>query len=306
MWTFFPPEWEFTGGSGRIWVTGLRVFLAADAPRGPVDVLGSRAMFVLLDKSYVQPGTLTVADWQGEGELEFVHEGVDTAASFRGTALLLFTREQGDESSTRAQIQVTVALVRSQLGRNAAYDQCFQYVYSSPSEVTAETNSIENPRSFGVPPLDQDNVQRLQNASVAIESAAEGLRRRAELALQWHFNAGAESGVAGFVYRWVAIEVIGIPTGTNVAPATKLLSDAYGVSVDEARDTFRLGRLQGIRSSVVHEGARIVVAAEVLDYLDALFIDIFEATFKMPLRHLAKPLLTPAVVAFCDSNGQSH
>ncbi len=110
-----------------------------------------------------------------------------------------------------------------------------------------------------------------------------GRERTIETALRWYGQAIEEGRPEdSFLKLWIAIEALSMPDSTNVRSAIRMLAASYGFREEEARDFFQLGRIQGLRSRILHEGALVEVSPRFIDLVCALFRDLLFAELGIP------------------------
>lgn len=78
-----------------------------------------------------------------------------------------------------------------------------------------------------------------------------------------------------------------MPNTTDVRPLNNSLSRAYNLSRDTVENHFAVGRLQGLRSRIVHKGQIISIHKDLLDYLEALYADILNENLGLPCEERA-------------------
>lgn len=63
-------------------------------------------------------------------------------------------------------------------------------------------------------------------------------------------------------------------TSTDIADLNESLAGAYGTTRASAATEFGIGRLFGLRSQIVHNGARKRVSTDLTDYMECLYADL--------------------------------
>ena len=96
-----------------------------------------------------------------------------------------------------------------------------------------------------------------------------------QLSLRWFELALYSKGdVDGFLRYWFAIETLGMPNATDIRPLNESLARTYGISFEDARKRFSIGRLFGMRSRIVHNGQIIPIHQNLSKYVEAPYVDI--------------------------------
>jgi hypothetical protein len=122
----------------------------------------------------------------------------------------------------------------------------------------------------------------------------QGLRSQLELGLRWYGSSFGQKGdVDSLLAAWFAIEAIGMST-ENVRDLHVHLAAAYGISEDAARREFQLGKIHGLRGDIVHRGERPPIHADLLAYLQAVFVDVFRHRVRRPSWRLARAAINSA------------
>ena len=125
----------------------------------------------------------------------------------------------------------------------------------------------ERPASRGGPfvalPAIEQHLQRL----------APPQRRRMLTALRWADRAARAQGVDAFLAWWTALDALGGAANGSIDSLVDQMAMNYGLSRVEAAARFRLGRLQGLRASLVHEGLPESIPEGLVAYVAAVFSD---------------------------------
>ena len=66
----------------------------------------------------------------------------------------------------------------------------------------------------------------------------------------------------------------------------------YQISYDEAKDKFKIGRVQNLRSEIVHTGKLPVFSHALLDYLQAIYVDLLFIKTGLPCSKQAEKILS--------------
>src|SRR6266567_2096216 len=98
-------------------------------------------------------------------------------------------------------------------------------------------------------------------------------------------------GLDGFLSIWIAIEVIGMPDTSNIRPAIESLAKIYQLDYRTAVNRFQLGRIQDFRSKIVHNGQMFPIYSLLIEYLEAIYIDLLMETLNLPHERRAEQVL---------------
>jgi hypothetical protein len=301
-WTdLVPSDWFKKPAESSVWMAGYRIFkvppeLLASGPK-IIDLAKVRAILVF--------GKMTYQD-SSQVEIEFISENQwrVNAGSFgqretpEGAYLLLMSPFDtdgvtGHEASTRQTIALYVGLLATLFGRNIVYRRLFDNIVQCGKEQVSSFNrAVENPLWFPAPIIDDTHLAELTAADARIASLADQDKQRIQLSLRWFESAVFDNGVDAFLKCWIALETLGMPDTTNIRPLNETLAGAYGISVDEARDRFGIGKLFGLRSRIVHDGVFVTIGGEFQKYTEAIFIDVLRHELELTCAKKAEEILT--------------
>jgi len=182
-------------------------------------------------------------------------------------------------------VQVAAPLAAATLGGSVIYRELYTNILSTIGAGTQIRGPVfVPPKNFPPPSLDPGSVQHYKDSYDAIGNSPD--RARIELSLRWFEEAHHAFNEDALLRYWLAIETLAMPD-TNVRPANELLARAYGLSVDDIRTQFDLGRLQNLRSNIVHQGFRPVLDPRLINFVSAVYSDLLDATLGLPCRRLA-------------------
>ena len=109
--------------------------------------------------------------------------------------------------------------------------------------------------------------------------------------MRWFESAIYDKGIDSLLKYWISIETLAMPDTTNIKVINEILSSAYKRTLDEVRDLFEVGRLFGLRSSIVHEGFNVPIGWLLLKYLEALYVDILFGILGLPCESRAEEII---------------
>jgi hypothetical protein len=291
-------EWAEPGTT--VWFVAYSLYLAEppnqeDALAGTIIDLGPARLWffqgVLPD---VPRATFSPRPWLGgDVALDAVVEHVPLGAR-RGTWAVVFIKESvGSEPVVRSQIEAAVSIVRLIHGRNAAFAAFGEPVpFTIGGDFQVLSSGVENPLAFPRPDLSEARL-RLASDIAAAASEPSDRGRRLTLALRWAARAQGLSGVDGFLSWWIAIETLAMPDTTNIAPLVEELSRLNGISTEEARARYHIGRLYRLRGRIVHAGQVTPLDERIVNFLAAVFSDLIVGVVGGPVRDVETLLANP-------------
>jgi len=186
------------------------------------------------------------------------------------------------EDVTEAQMDELEGLLTSYGGRATVYQRVFDNICNlGDNSVTIYFGKVDNPAWYDSPDLSPPGVASLAAVDLARLRVSQDVRSRVDLSLRWLAYAGRDHGVDAFIKYWVAIETLTMPDDTNVRPANELLASRYGISLDQATRRFSLGRLQGVRSAIIHRGLRVEIPGEVAKFMEGVYFDLLTGVLRV-------------------------
>ena len=294
-WTeLIPPGWFKKPDESSVWMTGYRAFRVPKESLVPPKLLDLTELRVMLlfgklkyqDSSQVEIELVTENQWKVNADKFQLRETPE------GPYLLLicpFDRDgiKGNEGSTKQTIAVYAGLITTLFGRNIVYRRVFDNILQcGTGQVTCFTSAIENPLWFPAPTIDDTHLQTVRTADEKIASLQQEDKNRIRLSLRWFESAIIDA----FLKYWIAMETVGMPDTTNIRPLNESLAAAYGITFEEARDSFAVGRLFGLRSRIVHDGLIMPIYGQLLKYTEAIYIDILHHHLGLPCGRKAEEI----------------
>jgi hypothetical protein len=197
----------------------------------------------------------------------------------------------GGEAGARARTAAALGALAALFGRNMARELVFDTVFGLPPNPSVTIHSEMLRVDEQRPSLTPARMERLQHASRTWAEAGEGDRRSMELSLRWLHRATGEDGADALLSLWIAIEALELTT-TDIAPISAALGKIYGLPASEAKAEFLVGRLFGLRGTIVHGGARPPIDALVIEYAEELYADLMLRRLGLPPEHRARAHLS--------------
>ena len=276
------PEWS----ADEILLTGYQVVQAQQLGNGGHDIRLGDVRVLLLRGSleYITAGDLGVREIDDEN-FEVLVGPIERVTSPPGVYLMVVTPKGGQDIGRARE---AAALAAAVLGEAVTYRHLFTNVLSTTKRGTQIAGPVlVHPKSFPPPLLDAESASQYKAAYLALGSAGEPLKARAQLSLQWFAEAQHSSDEQALLRYWFAIETLAMPDTTNIRPANQLLASAYGMTEQEAQREIELGRLYGLRSDIAHGGLRSALDSRLLRFAAAVYTDLLEATLGLPCRRRA-------------------
>src|SRR6266567_5271826 len=290
------PRWFKDVNKSSIWIVGYRMMQVArkDFTQGQsiLDLGDVRAIFNYGSLSYMDASDV----------LEFATDHVRSinkskfvskATNIGGWTVLItpYVRDgvQRSELETRNSIIVAEALLSALNSPNMVYEK----VYENIVELYPIKTSASAPVFLAInqpPNLQPSALQLLSQSSVNLQALPENMRNRVNLSLRWYRKSSVQ-GLDGFLSIWIAIEVIGMPDTSNIRPAIESLAKIYQLDYRTAVNRFQLGRIQDFRSKIVHNGQMFPIYSLLIEYLEAIYIDLLMETLNLPHERRAEQVL---------------
>lgn len=299
--TFVPDDWFSDPTRSSVWLSAFRMARVGsqELPSGVriTDLNGVRAVMLfgrlrLLHAS--TPELILPASNASAPEFRMEAGMRETAV---GAWLMFLTPfdvdgQPGSEVDVRRRIHSAAGLFAAFEGRNIVYEVGPENILSlGTGQPTVASPAIRNPFADLAPDVSHGKLSLIGDAGAAITRLIGQDRNRVELALHWFHLAIRDEGVDAFIKRWIALEVLAMPDGMNIRPVTEHLAATYGMSYEQARDHFRVGRLAGLRSSIVHDGQPLPIHSALELYIDAVFFDVLMQVLALPSKRRTEAVL---------------
>ena len=275
------PEWS----TDEVLLTGFQVVQAQDMEVGSDIRLRDVRVFVLRGSlEYITAGGWDVREVDDEN-FELRLGPVQRITSPLGVYLLVVTPNDGQAGE---RVHDAASLAAAVLGGAVIYRELFMNVLSASEQGTAiKGPDFGPPKNFPAPSLDADSIRQYKEAYVALGSAVQDVKARVQLSLRWFEEAHHRFNEDSLLRYWFAIETLAMPNTADIRPANQLLANAYGKTEQEIRSEVELGRLQGLRSNIVHKGLTSPLDPRLLNFAAAVYADLLEATLGLPCRKRA-------------------
>jgi hypothetical protein len=279
-----PTDWFRSPETSTVWLRAYRVMRVGQdsLPDGIRTIRLHRVVAVLVF------GTLKYLDASSPAQIisetEWHLPSPVERETTRGCYLTLLTPYVvdgacGDEAATLNRLDAVSGLLASLNGKNMIYQHVFDnQVPVGGNGVTAISPVFENPMTIPSPDISDSYLDFIETVDGAISGLDDHTQNRIQLSLRWFHSAQAHEGVDGLLRYWIALETLAMPDSTNIKPLETLIASASGLSIEEARDRFCVGRLFGLRSRIVHDGSMVPINASLLDYVAALYGDVLLAS----------------------------
>ena len=298
--TLAPEHWFNDRSKSSIWLAAYRILHATkDHFTGGVfffDLDNVRGMPLLGSLNYFDGGTVSKRyDLNSKMTVEMRDPKFSTTDE--GMYLILMSPFRIDgvqlpEPLVKSRIQSTVGLLGAINGRNMVFEHLFDNVLDlSENKTSAFSPVFENPAWFSAVDLSPARRGTINTAGTLISALPTAEKNRVNLSLRWFESALYDSGVDSFLKQWIALETLAMPDTTNVQPLTTKLASAYGISEADARDKFKVGRLFGLRSRIVHGGQICPIHGMLSKYMEAVFVDALLERLGMPSERRTEAVL---------------
>lgn len=196
----------------------------------------------------------------------------------QGVFLILISAYDSDqpalEQAARYYLQETAGLLNAAFGRNITFEHVFDNVLNIETGALSITSPyLVNPDSFPAPDTSEAGFQATEALEAGIDGLGSNEATRVRLSLQWFEMAVKADDHNSFLACWIAIEILIMPD-TNIRPAEEALATIYSLTLAQTKEKFKLGRIFGIRSNMVHNGIIPSLHTDLIDYLQAVYVDL--------------------------------
>jgi len=197
-------------------------------------------------------------------------------------------RDATDEARSRQRIEVAVAVLAILGTRNLVFEKVSDTAVCRAGETIGFGDPFENPGFFAVPQLQPSALEGFRLAMERLSGLPTADRGRVELSLGWIEQSQRGMNTSdSFVKAWIALEILAMPDWETLTPMNEALAKAYGIGLDDARQLFEVGRLFGLRGSILHQG-RTAVDARLIAYAAGLYEDLLRGQLGLPFVERAQ------------------
>lgn len=161
--------------------------------------------------------------------------------------------------------------------RNIAFRHLFtQTIGIRDDSLTMAGNMFRLPFDLPPPDLSASAMARYRDCWSKIDALPKQQKRKVRLSLRWHLKGIQSDNLDSFLSLWVALETL-IMNSTNIIEINNALAAAYGISSQEARKEFGVGKIYGLRSDIVHNGLHRTISSDLTDYMECLYADLLQS-----------------------------
>jgi hypothetical protein len=294
--SWIPDGWFSNNATSAFWVTGYQIIHTGNLEDIRIyDFCGSRIIILHAELSYPRISgdfSLEVKD----GAARVAGLNFDTfKAPFASYLLILqpyiVDGIEHSEYEVKKNAGTIAGFYTAINGFNMAYKRAFDFECSMDGQTTCAGPVFLNPGAFPDPDLSVDRLNKICDLGKKLDAMDLRDRNRIKLALYWFEQGLHAKGLDGFIKHWVAIETLAMPDETNVKPANEILAKLYGCTVKDASEKFGLGRIQGLRSRILHNGEDLSIHQDLSRYVEALFFDLLMACFGICDAHRSASIL---------------
>ncbi len=176
------------------------------------------------------------------------------------------------EQDGRQRTAAAIGAALMGLGENAAHSLVCEQLIPPNGKPTETLMQVRTPQVF--PDVEESRVDSMFGTlELLLRNADPATSTRIAHALRWLAQGMQADDTDAFVAMWISLEVLCLSGNTDVRPINELLARQYDVTYREACERFRVGRLHGIRSRIVHHGANVEIVVPIRQLLRAIFFD---------------------------------
>lgn len=211
----------------------------------------------------------------------------------KGSYLIIFKNIEDSYSEEKETEWFNSYIVISTIisGRNLAYRKIFGItVKIETSKFSVLGSTMRFPLYFPKPDIQFERFKMSKQILDKIFVINDNLKKRILLSMKWYYSSLYDVSVDSFIKVWFAIEILAMPDTTNIAPINDILGKEYGLSRDETINMLNIGRLFGLRSSIIH-GGNTNIHEQASDYVEAVYIDLLYSFLEIESEKRIKKVL---------------
>lgn len=278
-----PSDWFKVGEERNIWVSAFRIFgIEKDQFIKPetirlndvvVDINYGSLPYLKTDEIIVDFTEIT----ERSVKIKELHSIDARVESLRHGPLMLIVqpylsyRNAEYDNFQKEKILKVAGLIAALNSRWLTYKYLFDNTFNiDTGNFVTSAEPLSVPVGFKI--FNLDGLNTIMLAYKNLESMDKLIGDRINIALHWHMLSVLDKKVDAFIKSWIALEALAMPS-SNVRPINEKLSKIYNITYKDAVDMFKIGKIQGLRSDVLHNGKRNI-DGNLLIYLEALFVDL--------------------------------
>lgn len=302
---FMPSRWSVESDDTVLWVSCYQVVFgdkAMLAPDGFTSVdLGDAIVLVInaaLAYQYVSPMAIKSSTPARQIFLEPIH-GEERRLE-QDLYLLIVTPVtapgiRADEPALRSRVAEIAGIATIRLGRNALFVHRYDnQICLAKSEASASTPALKSPGDEA-PRIDAASLQQLSLLDAAIKAVDGPTRERLGLAIRWYdASFRASEPIDDFLAAWFAVEAADGSGDRVVSSINRRLASAHGITERDATTEFQIGKVFNLRGQIAHEGLRPAIHADLLAYLQHVFLDVVDHVLGQPALGHTRSAMTLA------------
>lgn len=263
--------------------------------RPPVaDFQGVRAVFTRWDAPYQKLDQNMVE--LSDGQLNFQPHPLHVYRTGDGILLLLITPLPGnpdgnDEDAAREKVAFARSIIVALIGRNAAYEHEFDMTIECGPRTVSNPSPVFTAPVDEKPSVNEDGFDLIEAALEELSRLDEATQARIRLALRWYQRSlgdyrlvhdSEEGQVDDFINCWLALETLAMQGTTNITPIKRILGEIHGLGRQETGELFPIGRIYGLRNSILHEGHIGGFNAGLIRFMTDAFSDLLLHVLGLP------------------------
>lgn len=253
-----------------------------------------RTVFVQWDASYQNTYHNLVE--QPSGQLDMQLHALPLHRTGNGVLLLLMTPlpdnfDGNGEDAARNRVSFIRSVMVALIGRNAAYKHEFDAVVECGNHSVANPSPVFTSPADETPEVNEEGVALVGKALNQLSSLDVVAQNRIRLALRWYQRSFGdnrlvqdirEGQVDDFINCWLALETLAMEGTTNIAPIRNMLAEIHGLDVQQAGETFPIGRIYRLRGDILHNGQIQLLKHGLTRFMTDVFADLLLHVLGLP------------------------
>jgi hypothetical protein len=154
-------------------------------------------------------------------------------------------------------------------------ERIFTHKVSNTLELNFDLNKKKNNQNV-LFEFEKSKISAIKNMNSRLQGFDIALRTSLQRSFVWISDALHSSGADSFLRLWIAIEIAFTTSNNTVRELRKRVSIAYQIENERVNQLINLGKLYGIRNTIVHKGGNPTISQKIIDCMFLLFVDLLD------------------------------
>lgn len=297
--SFIPSDWFLEPEKSTVWIAAFRStkLTSEDFPTGikSIDLEKAKVLLLYGEISFLDDRE-SVWEIAPNSSLTCTFSAKESKTPLGAWLVFIIPYridgKEENERDIRFKLSSLTGLFSGVMGRSIVFEKFFENIIHLKDKKTNVTGpSVLNPLALPKPIISNNRFELIKTVLLEISSQPESIKNKFFLSLHWYEQSEFSVGTDSLLKIWIALEVLGMEETASVKPLNETIATGYGITIKEVRNKFFIGRIQNLRSKIVHDGKRVPIHFLLLDYIRAIYLDILLIKLDIPCEKRAERIL---------------